>query len=336
MGPAELDRILQQLPEQNDPSLLVGLASHDDAGVYRLSDEQVLIQTVDFFTPVVDNPRDFGRIAVANALSDIYAMGGRPITALNIVGFPAERVDLNVLGEILVGGMEKLAEAGVALLGGHSVKDPELKFGVAVTGLAHPDEVVTNAGARPGDGILLTKPLGSGILTTALKNNRLSSKQLEAVTRVMAQLNDRASQIMKRYQVHACTDVTGFGLLGHLLEVVRASEVSARLWMDRIPLLEGALELAAQGHLPGGLQANRQYAEPHARISEALSPEQKALLYDPQTSGGLLICVPRPHVRTCLQELKAVYPQSALIGEIRPPAEVAIEVVPRSETPRGI
>ncbi len=310
------------------------MASHDDAGVYRLSRELVLIQTVDFFTPVVDDPRDFGRIAVANALSDIYAMGGKPITALNVVGFPTDRVDLSVLGEILAGGMEKLAEAGVTLLGGHSVKDPELKFGVAVTGVAHPDEVVTNAGAQPGDGIILTKPIGSGILTTALKSDRLTTRQRETVTRVMAQLNKDAAQIMKRYNVHACTDVTGFGLLGHLLEIVRASQVCARLWLDCIPLLDGARELAAQGHLPGGLNANRRYTAPHVRMAEAITPEQDALLYDPQTSGGLLICLPRSQLQACLQAIKAVYPQSAIIGEICPPAEIAIEVVSHSERVR--
>ncbi len=326
MGPAELDAVLEQLPRPRDGRLLVGLDSHDDAGVFRLSDEQVLIQTVDFFTPVVDDPYDFGRIAVANALSDIYAMGGQPLTALNIVGFPSDRIPMEVLSRILCGGAHVLGQAGVVLLGGHSVKDPELKYGIAVTGVARPAEVVTNAGARPGDRLILTKPLGTGVLTTVLKNGKLPEALREKVTQTMVQLNREAAQIMKKFQVHACTDVTGFGLIGHLLELVRASKVSARLWWNRVPFLEGARDFAIRGYLPGGLQANRRYAGGAVRL-EARPPEEvETLLFDPQTSGGLLISVPPERASACIKALQDHYAHAAQIGEVQSPDDVPVVI----------
>ena len=250
------------MPLEEDPNLLVGRETSDDAGVYRLSDEVALVQTVDFITPVVNDPYDFGRIAAANALSDVYAMGGRPLTAMNIVCFPVKEMDKEVLREILRGGLEKVHEAGAALVGGHSVEDPEIKYGLSVTGVVHPDRVLTNAGARPGDAFILTKPLGTGILATAIKAGLVSDEVQRRAVEVMAMLNKKAAEVMGSYPVSCCTDITGFGLLGHALEIATASKVVITLYAERVPLLPEVLDSVRKGLLPAG-----SFAKPPRRIS---------------------------------------------------------------------
>ncbi len=265
------------------------METHDDAGIFRLTPELALIQTVDFFTPIVDDPFEFGAIAAANAFSDVYAMGGAPKTALNLVGWPQGELPWEVLTEILRGGHDVVHEAGAVLAGGHSVKSPELFFGLSVTGTIRPDRVVTNSGARVGDVLFLTKPIGTGILTTALKKGNLDAAGLSTVTSMMRRLNAAAAEAMQEVGAHACTDITGFGLLGHLLEMARAAGVVASIDADRVPLLPGALEHARAGDKPGGLAANRRYVEPHLEVANAIDPALADLLFDPQTSGGLLI-----------------------------------------------
>ena len=268
------------------------METHDDAGVFRLGPDLALIQTVDFFTPIVDDPFEFGAIAAANAFSDVYAMGGTPRTALNLVGWPQGELPWDVLGEILKGAHEVVHEAGAVLAGGHSVKAPELFFGLSVTGTVHPDRIVTNAGARPGDVLFLTKPIGTGILTTALKNGNLSRETLALVTATMRRLNAAAAEAMVEVGVSAATDVTGFGLLGHLLEMARGSRAAVEIDASRVPILQGAMEHVRAGDKPGGLGANRLYASPAVEGAEGIDPALLDLLYDPQTSGGLLISVP--------------------------------------------
>jgi selenide,water dikinase len=268
------------------------METHDDAGVFRLSPETALIQTVDFFTPIVDDPFEFGAIAAANSFSDVYAMGGRPLTALNIVGFPQDQLPWDVLSEILRGGHQTVHEAGAVLAGGHSVKAPELFFGLSVTGVVHPERIVTNAAARPGDRLWLTKPIGTGILMTALKKGELEPGHLATATATMRRLNAAAAEAMIEVGVSAATDITGFGLLGHLHEMTSGSGVDAEIEVRRVPLLPGAVEHAEAGHKPGGLGANRRYVEPHIEKDAAVSPTLFDLLADPQTSGGLLIAVP--------------------------------------------
>ena len=269
----------------------MGLEHPDDAGVYRLSPDHALVQTVDFFTPIVDDPYDFGRIAAVNALSDVYAMGARPITALNLAAFPAgDDPGPKVLARILQGGLDVLTAAGVALLGGHTIDDPEPKFGLAVTGLVHPDRIRTKGGARPGDRLLLTKPIGIGAATTALKQGRLDSAEVAAVTALMLRPNDQLGAIQSD-GVHAATDVTGFGLLGHLLEMVRASGVGARIVLGRVPVLPGAPALVAAGVLPGGSRKNLAFVRPHLRVAEGVGEPALQLLADAVTSGGLLLAV---------------------------------------------
>ncbi len=281
--------MLSGLAPIRHPDLLVGLDWHDDAGVFRLTPDLAVIQTVDYFTPVVDDPFDYGEIAAANSLSDVYAMGGEPITAMNVVGFPHTELELSVLGEILRGGQTMTQRAGAVLVGGHTVKAPELFYGLSVLGRIHPDRIVSNAGARAGDRLLLTKPIGTGVLTTSLKKGTLSPEDLARVTAVMKELNARASRLMVRYGAHACTDVTGYGLLGHLFEMTSASGVEALLDLDAIPVIEGALEHARAGDKPGGLGANRRYLEGRCTLPEGADPARVDLLFDPQTSGGLLI-----------------------------------------------
>jgi selenide,water dikinase len=277
-----LDSVLPRVPRLSDENVLVGYDASDDAGVYRLSPECALVQTVDFFTPIVDDPRTFGAIAAANALSDVYAMGGRPLTALSIVCFPSGD-DMEDLVEILQGGAEKMAEAGCVIVGGHSVNDPEIKFGYSVTGLVHPDRIWTNAGARPGDVLVLTKPLGTGIVGTALKRGMAAPEHVEAAIASMLRLN------LTDAVAHGCTDVTGFGLLGHAREMAMASKVTIEIDPSALEFLPGALEYAAQGAIPGGLKNNRDFVSCAVRFARQLPPEVEALLYDPQTSGGLLL-----------------------------------------------
>jgi len=288
----------------------------DDAGVYRISADLALVQTVDVFTPVVDEPYWFGAIAAANALSDVYAMGGVPRTALNIAGFPRSKLPLEVLGEILRGGGEKCAEAGVAVIGGHTLDDPEPKFGLSVTGFVHPDRVVTNAAARPGDRLVLTKPLGLGVITTGIKQERTTRSTIDEAIRVMAALNRAAGQAMADVGASAATDITGFGLLGHLHEMTRASGVRARILLSAVPILEEAWGLARAGIVPGGTQRNRA-ALAGAVIWEGIDEDGQILLCDAQTSGGLLIAVPGDRLARLVQALRAGgTPASEVVGEI--------------------
>jgi len=288
----------------------------DDAGVYRISADLALVQTVDVFTPVVDEPYWFGAIAAANALSDVYAMGGVPRTALNIAGFPRSKLPLEVLGEIFRGGGEKCAEAGVAVIGGHTLDDPEPKFGLSVTGFVHPDRVVTNAAARPGDRLVLTKPLGLGVITTGIKQERTTRSTIDEAIRVMAALNRAAGQAMADVGASAATDITGFGLLGHLHEMTRASGVRARILLSAVPILEEAWGLARAGTVPGGTQRNRA-ALAGAVIWEGIDEDGQILLCDAQTSGGLLIAVPGDRLARLVQALRAGgTPASEVVGEI--------------------
>jgi selenide,water dikinase len=293
LGPGDLLPIVRELAGVVDPNVLVGTATADDAGVYRLSDDLALVQTVDFFTPIVDDPYDFGRIAAANALSDVYAMGGRPVTALNLVAFPLERLGADVLGEILRGGLDVCGTAGVAIVGGHSIDDPEPKYGLAVTGVVAPDAVTTNAGGRPGDALVLTKPLGVGAISTAWKRGTCSAELLQAAVDVMVELNDAAAAAARTAGVHAATDVTGFGLLGHLHSLARASGVAAEIDAAAVPAIEGVEELLTDdGAVSGGSRRNRAYADGFTRWSDAVPAWRRRLLCDATTSGGILAAVP--------------------------------------------
>lgn len=281
-----LDQALRGLPRLDDPNVLVGFDTSDDAGVYRVSGDLALVQTIDFFTPIVDDPFTFGAIAAANSLSDVYAMGGRPLTALSVLAYP-EKGDLDALREILRGGAEKLREAGCVLLGGHSVRDEEIKFGYAITGTVHPDRVKANTGARPGDSLFLTKPIGTGVISTALKRGLAAEADVQAAIESMLRLNDHTIG-----DAHGCTDITGFGLMGHGRELARGSNVTLEIEAAALEFLPGALEAARQGALPGGLKSNRDFASCDVEIAPGVPPEVEALLYDPQTSGGLLISSP--------------------------------------------
>ena len=291
LRPQLLEKVLAKMPRPQDANVLVGTETADDAAVYRINAETAIVQTVDFFTPVVDDAFHFGEIAAANSLSDIYAMGARPLFALSVVGFPSNRLPPEVLENILEGARLKAEEAGIAIIGGHTVDDTEPKFGLAVTGIAEPDKIVTNRGARPGDVLILTKPLGTGILSTALKQGLLDSGAVQVLMDVMAGLNRAAAETMLAVGVNACTDITGFGLLGHLLEMVRGSGVSAVVEAAKVPFLTGAVEHAAAGIVPGGSLNNREYTQPFVRYAEGVSELKQLLLNDAQTSGGLLISV---------------------------------------------
>jgi selenide,water dikinase len=284
--------VLGKLARQHDPNVLVGFDHADDAGVYQLTPEQALVQTVDFFTPIVDDPYTFGQIAATNALSDIYAMGGVPLTALALVCFP-EKADLEILERILAGGLSKMMEAGCTVIGGHSIRDEETKFGYSVTGLIHPRKIYANAGAKPGDALILTKALGTGVISTAIKKGEAQQEWIDAAIESMTTLNRKAADFIRENEitVHAMTDITGFGLIGHAREMALASDVSLRLHADRIPLLPGALECVRAGHIPGGLKNNRDFAECAVGYDALLEEEVKALLFDPQTAGGLLMSI---------------------------------------------
>jgi selenide,water dikinase len=293
--PGYLFPLLQRLPPITDPAVLVGSATADDAAVYRLDDERALVLTTDFFTPIVDDPYDFGAIAAANALSDVYAMGGRPLTALNLVGFPDE-LDVEVLGEILRGGAEKSREAGIDLVGGHTIKSEEPIYGLAVTGIVHPARIVSNAGGRPGDRLILTKPIGTGIITTAAKNDQDERGAIAEAITIMSTLNRAAAEAMTAVGVgdagvHAATDITGFGLLGHLRNIVRASGCGAVIERGRVPVLAAAEAYVRQGIAPGGTHANRRFLAESVDWGEGLSEADQLLLCDAQTSGGLLVAV---------------------------------------------
>jgi selenide,water dikinase len=295
----------------------VGLERADDAGVFRLTPELALIQTVDFFTPIVNDPYWYGQIAAANALSDVYAMGGRPLTALNIACFPLQTTPPEVLKEILTGGMDKVHEAGALLVGGHSVEDAELKYGLAVTGLAHPDRIFTKAGAQEGDLLVLTKPLGTGVIATALKGRLASKEAEEAAIRVMSALNRAAAESLEGLSVHAVTDITGFGLLGHGLELAAASNVELTIYAGKVPVISWALEYAVMGLIPGGSHANRRFCEEHLEIDQKVGQVEVDLLSDAQTSGGLFIAIAPEDGETLLRRLRERgVADAAVIGEV--------------------
>lgn len=317
LRPHDLEAILGQLPPVIDPNVLVGPADSDDAAVYRLSDEMALVQTVDFFTPVVDDPYHFGAIAAANAISDIYAMGAKPLFALNILGFPTGRLPLDVLKRILQGANDKAREAGIHILGGHSIEDPEPKFGMAVTGIVHPGKILTNAGLRPGDILILTKPIGLGVIATAVKRGIADLEIAGEAIRIMSTLNAKAAELMLAYEVSSCTDVTGFGLLGHLSEMTKASRVDADLWADSVPFISGVEALVRAGAVPGGTLNNINYFSPGVSLEQTIPDVIKTLLFDAQTSGGLLIALPKQQSVQLLSGLhKAGILEAACIGEI--------------------
>lgn len=318
MGPGDLSDILEALPLAKDPNLLVGVEAADDAGVYKLSEKLAIIQTVDFFTPVVDDPHLFGQIAAANALSDIYAMGGKPLTAMNIVCFPTEKFDKSVLKEILAGGVVKLREADCLLIGGHTVDDLELKYGLAVTGTVHPKKITTRSGARAGDRLILTKPIGTGVISTAVKAGLARSEDSEGASNSMAQLNRTACEALEGFGVKCVTDITGFGLIGHASEIAVSSNVAIVLNTSSIPLLSGAFENAKMGLLPAGADRNRQFYSCRVIEEKRISAEMLDLLYDPQTSGGLLICVSAKKADDLLDRLQDRRVSAAsIIGEVR-------------------
>ncbi|MFS0880382.1 selenide, water dikinase SelD [Metabacillus niabensis] len=317
IGPADLAQVLRDLPPAvPNPNLLVGLDTSDDAGVYRLNDELAIVQTVDFFTPIVDDPYSFGQVAAANAISDIYAMGGKPLTALNIVAFPISTLEKSILTEILRGAGDKIKEAGATLVGGHSIDDKEPKFGLAVTGIVHPDKVRTNAGAKPGDKLILTKPIGVGISTTSIKRNLLTEEEITRVTKVMATLNKTASETMEPYHVHACTDVTGFGLLGHASEMAKGSKTGLTIFKDQVPLLPRVRELAEAGAVPGGTKNNFAHLQGDVTFPETMDQIDQWILCDAVTSGGLLISIAGEEADDLVSELKKAGVEAALIGEV--------------------
>ena len=293
------------------------MESLDDAGVYQLTDDLAIIQTVDFFTPIVDDPYMFGQIAVANALSDVYAMGGKPLTAMNIVCFPIDTLDISVLKDILKGGIDKMAEAKVILVGGHSIDDTELKYGLSVTGAVHPDQMVTNEGARAGDRLILTKPLGTGIINTAVKAGMVDKETVARVTKSMAALNDRASELMQEAGVHACTDITGFGLIGHAVQLAQNSQIGIIINVDTIPFFPEASEFARQGLCPAGLHRNREFYSPCTEMSDEIAVNMQDILFDPQTSGGLFISLEPEKAGLLLDRLKQAGVEDAtIIGEV--------------------
>jgi selenide, water dikinase len=346
--------VLGKLARQHDPNVLVGFDHADDAGVYRIGPGTALVQTVDFFTPMVDDPYTFGQVAATNALSDVYAMGGFPITSLALVCFP-EKADLAILERILAGGLSKMIEADCSVIGGHSVRDDEMKFGYSVTGLVDPARVLTNGGAKAGDRLVITKALGTGVISTAIKKKAAKQSWIDSAIASMTTLNKKAAEVVTgrvgprirpghaeqssatndqrattndAFAVHAMTDVTGFGLIGHAREIALASNVSLRFYANRIPLLEGALECVRAGDIPGGLKANREFAECVVGYADGISDEVKTILFDPQTAGGLLISVASEDATELMRALHAAGVPAAEIGEVLPATKPLIAVVP--------
>jgi selenium donor protein len=320
--------VLSHLPKQDDPNILVGFNSVDDAGVYQIREDLAIVHTVDFFPPIVDDPYDFGAIAAANSLSDIYAMGAKPNSALNIVGYPAKKVPLWALDEILKGGADKASEADVAIIGGHTLKTKEPIYGLAVVGTIHPQKIISSAGAKPKDSLVLTKPLGTGIISTAIKKGLVNEDVVIKMVRIMAFLNKFASESMLEVGINACTDVTGFGLLGHLCEMVGASKVGAKIYASKVPIIEPALKLAKERIVPGGTLSNLKYAEKKVDWDEKITDDEKLILCDAQTSGGLLISVPKEKETELLRSLisKGVC-DSVVVGEIIEEEKCQIQVI---------
>jgi selenide, water dikinase len=326
--------VLGKLARQQDPNVLVGFDKADDAGVYLLTADTALVQTVDFFTPVVDDPYTFGQIAATNALSDVYAMGGRPVSALAMVCFPPSG-DLDILERILAGGLSKMGEASCAVIGGHSVRDEEIKFGYAVTGVIHPSRVLTNSGAQVGDRLIFTKAIGTGVISTAIKKQKAEQAWIDAAIASMTTLNKGAAEVITANpdssssvarSVHALTDVTGFGLIGHAREMALGSNVSLSIHASRVPLLNGALECVRAGHIPGGLNANRDFAECCVGYHDGITDELKTILYDPQTAGGLLVSVAADNAEELVRSLQAAGVAAVEIGEVFPRTSPLIDV----------
>jgi len=308
---------LKALQPTQDPNLLVGFETCDDAAVYRLSDDMAFISTVDFITPPVDDPYWFGQIAAANALSDVYAMGGKPLTALNLVMFPTKKLEPSILREILRGGCDKVSEAGASIAGGHSVDDNEPKYGLAVTGVIHPDHILTNCGAKVGDTLILTKPLGTGVLFNACRSKKLPWRDLEPILSQVASLNKAAIEIGLNFDIHACTDITGFGIVGHALEMAKGSGVQINLFYEKLPLYPNALHMYRRGETTGSNKANRKLAEGSYKKIRDLSRGEEELLFDPQTSGGLLFSIPSQKADHLIKELKKTGVEAAaLVGEV--------------------
>ena len=322
-----LDTVLGKLARQHDPHVLVGFETADDAGVYQLSEDVALVQTVDFFTPIVDDPFTFGQVAAVNSLSDVYAMGGRPLSSLAMVCFP-ENGDTEILERIMAGGLSKMVEAGCTVIGGHSVRDPEIKFGYSVTGSVHPDNVWKNSTARAGDVLILTKPLGTGVISTAIKRNEAQPGWIDAAEASMTTLNKTAVEVIHQggFIVHAATDVTGFGLVGHVREMALGAKVSVRIIAQQVPALPGALQCIRAGFVPGGLKANREFAECTVRYSAGVEQETRTLLYDPQTAGGLLLSVPSESAHGLISALQLAGVLAIRIGDVIPKCDPLIEV----------
>jgi selenide,water dikinase len=313
----DLKKVLAGLPEISDPNVLVGISTCDDAGVYKLNDHMALVLSVDVFTPNVDDPYIFGQIAAANSVSDIYAMGGKPLAALSIIGFPIEKLNHHIMTRIIRGGIYKMKEAGAAVIGGHSIKDNDIKFGFAVTGLINPSKVITNNNAKVGDVLVLTKPIGTGVITFASQMGKSSTRHMKSVSRSMTQLNRVASEIMLEAGASAATDVTGFGLMGHLGEMVSQSKVTAEVYTDRVPVVDGVLDYIRHGMISGAIERNREYASQYVTVADGVTEEMECAMYDPQTSGGLLIAAPEEKVAVLMKRLKdRRVKHAAIIGKV--------------------
>jgi selenium donor protein len=327
LRPQDLEKVLEMLPAPSDENVLIGKEKADDAAVYRITEEIAIVQTVDFFTPVVDDPRTFGAISAANSLSDIYAMGAQPLFGLNIVGFPSKRLPVDVLREILEGALEKADEAGISIIGGHTIEDTEPKYGLAVTGTVHPDRVIGNSGARPGDIILLTKPIGTGIIATAMKRGLAGEESARKAIEVMSSLNRDAAEAMRDFPVSACTDVTGFGLIGHLREMAAGSAADAEIWLDSVPVIEGVDELASLDAVPGGTVNNHAFTENVTSWDPAISRSEQMILCDAQTSGGLMIALPESEGVRLLDIMVKRGIEAAAVGRFTGAGEGRISVL---------
>jgi selenide,water dikinase len=313
-----LNALLETLPSGTDPNLIVGYATNDDAGVYRLSESEAIVVTADFITPPTDDPETFGRVAAANAISDVYAMGGRPITCVNLVAFPSKKLPSETLAGIIRGAQQKIAESGAVLAGGHTVEDPEPKFGLAVTGLVHPDRVWTNAGAKPGDSLVLTKPIGSGVILNANLKGWVKDADLADCIVVLETLNRRAAEVASNFRIHAATDVTGFGLGGHALEMAQGADCLIQLHLDSVPVLSGAREMYDRGMSTGSNESNEALVQPHLTWRRASSRTDQSLLFDPQTNGGLLFAIAAEEAPGLVEALrKAGVSDAAIIGRVR-------------------
>jgi selenide,water dikinase len=312
-----LNALLETLPAGTDPNLIVGYATNDDAGVYRLSESEAIVVTADFITPPTDDPETFGRVAAANALSDVYAMGGRPIVCVNLVAFPSKKLPTEVLAGVIRGAQQKIAEAGAVLAGGHTVEDPEPKFGLAVTGLVHPDRVWTNAGARPGDALVLTKPIGSGVILNANLKGWVEPEDLNACLQTMEELNQKSAEVAAGFSIHAATDVTGFGLAGHALEMAQGASCLIRLDRDAVPVLNGARTLYDRGMTTGSNETNEALVQPHLTWRGAIDRTDQSLFFDPQTNGGLLFSLPQADAPALIAALKeSGITAAAMIGTV--------------------